>query len=145
MRLQATATAIVSCGPVSDTPWGPDSPNNPYGVGDNWEWKPGWKSGNNIDFARFTIPNAAINANWHEFTIDTGDLNNLDTNAADPSLKGRIMNQKHDRTNLLPPGFWNVNNLYDQYHNRTICVNFGAERDINPNPHYPGTKIWLHC
>jgi len=126
------------------TNWGPDQPNNPYGDGDNWEWKPGWKSGNNNDFARYTIPNANINSGWTEFTIDTGDLNNLDTQASDPSLKGRIMNQQHNRGDLLPAGFWDRNNRYDQYHNRTICINMGGERGINPNPHFPNTKIWYY-
>ena len=93
--------------------WGPDQGNNPFGAGDDWEWKPG----GNRD--QYLIPEASINNGWHEFTIDMKQVTD------------KIMAQNHGSPYNNPAS--------GHYHSRNICFNFGGEQ--GPNPYNPTGKI----
>ncbi len=109
---------------VRYTFWGSDDPNNPYGNGDGWEWKPGWQSNEIRDKAMYTVPYSNVNTSWYEVTMDM------------QQVKDRLMNQDHDASRV-PAGFPRKGH----YHSRNLCINLGAELGSNPNPHNPATPI----
>jgi len=92
--------------------WGPDQGNNPFGSGDNWEWKPD-------DRDRYRIPEASVNANWYEMTIDMKQVTD------------KIMAQNHSAPYNTPAN--------GHYHSRNICINMNGEN--GPNPYNPTGKI----
>lgn len=92
--------------------WGPDQGNNPFGSGDNWEWKP-----DNRD--QYRIPESSVNASWYEMTIDMKQVTD------------KIMAQDHGAPYNNP--------ARGHYHSRNICLNMNGEN--GPNPYAPNGKI----
>lgn len=92
--------------------WNPDNGNNPFGNGDNWEWKP-----DNRDLYR--VPEASINTNWYEITMDMKQVTD------------KLMNQDHGSPYNTP--------ARGHYHSRNICFSLGGEN--GPNPHNPSGPI----
>lgn len=79
--------------------WGNDQGNNPYGAGDDWEWKPS-------DRAMYLIPAANVNAAWTEITVDMKQVTD------------KIKAQNHSET-------WNPRSGH--YHSRNICYSLSGE------------------
>ena len=92
--------------------WGPDQGNNPFGNGDNWEWKP-----DNRDMYR--VPEQHINTSWWECTMDM------------KQVVDKITAQDH-------PGPYN-NPARGHYHSRNICFSLSGEQ--GPSPYRPNGDI----
>jgi hypothetical protein len=99
--------------------WGPDQGNNPFGSGDQWEWKP-------TDRGAYTVPAANVNVGWTEFTIDmVNGVGSGDGNG--PVSKAKA--QDHVAS---------FNPQKGHYHYRNICFSLGGEQGVNPyNPPTP--------
>ncbi|MDR2040007.1 MAG: DUF4998 domain-containing protein [Bacteroidales bacterium] len=92
--------------------WGVDQGNNPYGSGDNWEWKPGG------DRDQYQVPITNVSSAWTEITIDMKQVTD------------KIKAQDHSES---------YNPRSGHYHSRNICINLGAEQ--GPDPYNPDSPI----